>query len=339
MGMSLDRMLYLQAKGALPRGAAKLLDIGPQNVYHVTTEQIRKFVSYQGQRVGDQELESEIERLVYFSTPRPEERTTLLSEITDLTNIEYNSYDICPGLKTDILDLNFDSVIHRHRNYHDVTLNFGTTEHIFNQWNSFKIIHESTKVGGYIYFQLPASGYLDHGYYCYTPLFFKDMIEANDYKLVDMFFTDAGRSDVIGLGIDVRSSEDYMVPNSANLPSTQTVLTSFNIHVLVQKTTDRTFRCGAEIATAHAPIDDRIRANYARDAEQGEPLGKSLNVLYTLSDTIEQLNIRLMQSEAELKADREELRSKRERLSMMEASTSWKLSAPVRWLGRALRGK
>ena len=50
----------------------------------------------------------EIRRLVYFSTPRPEEQTLLFSEITDLTNIKYDSVDVCPGLKTTLLDLNFD---------------------------------------------------------------------------------------------------------------------------------------------------------------------------------------------------------------------------------------
>jgi SAM-dependent methyltransferase len=272
--MSLDRLLYLQAKGALRPGPAKILDIGPQNVYELTAEQIRAFVSHQGQRLGDKQFEREIERLIYFATPRPGERTTLLSEITDLTHIEYNSYDICPGLKTDIVDLNFDEVIPHHRNYYDVTLNFGTTEHVFNQWNSFKIIHECTKPGGYIYYQLPGSGYLDHGYYCYAPLFFKEMSEANGYKLVDMFFMDGGRSDLVELGIDIRSPKDYLVPNSGNVESYKLVIASFNVHVLVQKTMDRAFRCGAEIATAHAPIDSRILANYAADAEQQDPLGK-----------------------------------------------------------------
>jgi hypothetical protein len=60
----------------------------------------------------------------------------MLSEITDLTNIEYDSIDVCPGLRnTEILDLNFDPLPKRMRDRYDVVFNFGTTEHIFNQWN------------------------------------------------------------------------------------------------------------------------------------------------------------------------------------------------------------
>ena len=54
----------------------------------VQDEQIREFVKRQGGAVvPDNLLNSEIRRLVYFSTPRPGERTMLLSEVTDLTNI------------------------------------------------------------------------------------------------------------------------------------------------------------------------------------------------------------------------------------------------------------
>jgi hypothetical protein len=192
MGMNLDGPLYLQRKGLLTLKKNRILDIGPQNIYYAREEQIREFVNSQGQKVGTEHLDAEIERLVYFSTPRPEERTTLFSEITDLTNIEYNSIDVCPGLKTEILDLNFDALPAHMMGRYDVVFNFGTTEHIFNQWNCFAVIHDACTVGGVIYHQLPASGYLDHGYYCYTPLFFKDMAPANSYELRDLCATPAG---------------------------------------------------------------------------------------------------------------------------------------------------
>src|SRR5271169_2589202 len=104
MGLNLGTLINLQAKGLLGPTKNRMLDIGPQNVYFVTEEKIRAFVAKQGQTVSDKVLDSEIERLVYCSTPRTDQRMTFLSEITDLTNIEYTSVDVCPGLKTDILD-------------------------------------------------------------------------------------------------------------------------------------------------------------------------------------------------------------------------------------------
>src|SRR5262245_60041204 len=128
MGMNLDGPLFLQRRGWLTRDKNKILDIGPQTIYSVRPEQIKEFVANQGDPVVKNEnLLGEIERLVYFSTPRPNERTTMFSEIVDLTNIEYRSIDVCRGLNnTEILDLNFDTLPeHMHAAY-DVVFNFGT---------------------------------------------------------------------------------------------------------------------------------------------------------------------------------------------------------------------
>ncbi len=210
MAMNLDGPIYLQRKGLLTPAKNKILDIGPQNVYFARDEQIREFIKNQDTVAGD-ELDAEINRLIYFSTPRPEERTTLFSEITDLTSIEYNSIDVCPGLKTEILDLNFDALPAHMIGHYDIVLNFGTTEHVFNQWNCFEVMHDACKVGGAIYHQLPVSGYLDHGYYCYTPLFFREMAAANNYEILDLFVTPAGESKIDALEIPARSSASILV--------------------------------------------------------------------------------------------------------------------------------
>src|SRR5689334_9211393 len=140
MAMNLMRMLYLQEKGWLSAGKNRLLDIGPQNVYHCTEQEVCDFVRRQGAAVSEETLQSEAKRLAYFSTPRPEERTTLFSEVCRLTNIEYHAFDVCPAPDTELLDLNFDSLPERHCEHYDVVLNFGTTEHVFNQWNSFSVM-------------------------------------------------------------------------------------------------------------------------------------------------------------------------------------------------------
>ena len=36
------------------------------------------------------------------------------------------------------------------------------TEHVLNQYNSFKVIHEETRPGGCMRHQLPASGFPDY---------------------------------------------------------------------------------------------------------------------------------------------------------------------------------
>jgi hypothetical protein len=264
MAMDLDGPLFLQQNGWLTARKNKILDIGPQNIYHVREEQIREFMANQGASAAAQggRLEKEISRLVYFSIPRPEERTTMFSEITDLTNIEYVSIDVCPGLKsTEILDLNFDRLPDRmHRGY-DVVFNFGTTEHIVNQWNCLNVIHDALAVGGVAYHQLPASGYLDHGYFCYTPLLFRDLAKANGYVIEHLAMTPAGESCIDALGIHSLAG-DTLRKQTGHLGRDNRI-PSLNMHVILRKTRDEPFRAALEIATAHSSVSAGVLDRYS----------------------------------------------------------------------------
>jgi SAM-dependent methyltransferase len=258
MGMNLDAVIYLQRKGFLSSAKNRVLDIGPQTIYFAKAEQVTEIVANQGAPAAEA---AEVERIVYFSTPRPGERTTMLSEITDLTNIEYVSIDVCPGLKnTHILDLNFDKLPTRLHGSFDVVFNFGTTEHIFNQWNCFEVIHDALKVDGVAYHQLPASGYLDHGYYCYTPLFFRELAKANGYEIEQLAVTAAGESRIDALAVQARVG-DTLLKAEGHLGENNRI-PSLNIHVLLRKTRNAPFRVSLEIATAHSAADRGILARY-----------------------------------------------------------------------------
>jgi hypothetical protein len=262
MGMNLDAVLYMQRRDHLTPEKNSILDIGPQTIYFVHAEQIREFVAnHGGTIIPESELSAEVERLVRFSVPRPGERTTMLSEITDLVDIKYDSVDVCPGLKnTAILDLNFDALPpHMHACY-DVVLNFGTTEHILNQWNCFELIHDALKVGGVAYHQLPASGYLDHGYYCYTPLFFRDLAKANGYEILQLAVSPAGENFIDQLELESITG-DTLLKEHGHLNENNRV-PSLNIHALMRKTREQAFRPLLEIATSHAPVDRRILRRY-----------------------------------------------------------------------------
>lgn len=307
MGMSLDRALYLQRKGFLTPEKNRVLDIGPQNVYEITQGQIREFVNFQGSHVAPDYLESEIKRLVYFSIPRAGERTTLLSEITDLTNVDYNSIDVAPGLKTEILDLNFDSLPKSMFEGYDIVLNFGTTEHIFNQWNCFEVIHDATKVGGINYHQLPVSGYLDHGYYCYTPLFFKEMAQSNGYEVIDLFVTQAGVDFIDKLGL--RTSFGLSEPEGSLGEDNR--VPCLNIHAVLKKTVHQKFRCALEVATTHAPVNSAMASRYGNEPKTvGAPSGVSRLLDVAQKDLCE--------------ANRT--------INELRNSRSWRITKPLRWL-------
>lgn len=261
MGMNLDSPIYLQRQGMLTPSKSKVLDIGAQTIYNARDAQIREFIANQGGAAISDKVQTEIDRLVYFSTPRPNERTTMFSEITDLTNIEYASIDVCPGLKnTRILDLNYDALPDKMRGRYDVVFNFGTTEHIVNQWNCFEVMHDALTVGGVMYHQLPASGYLDHGYFCYTPLFFRELAEANAYTLERIAVTHAGENRIDDMGIVSMAGETLLTP-PAPLDINNRI-PALNIHIILRKTEDEAFRAPLEIATTHAPLHRRIGRQY-----------------------------------------------------------------------------
>lgn len=258
MGLGFANLEYLTEKRLLGR-LGRILDIGSQNLYNATPDQIILFVETLGQVQDRVALKTEADRLTYFSTPRPGERTAFLAELINLTEIRYLGYDVCPSPGTEIFDLNVQRLSPELRNSFDVVLNFGTTEHLINQLNAFEVMHDAMKVGGVCFHQLPSVGWIDHGYFNYNGLFIDDLVKANDYQVVDKFHTPAGQSDFASLGIDIRDATTPLIPNSAQGPER---LLNFNLNYIVRKTVDAPFYVGLEIATTHAPLSKEAATAY-----------------------------------------------------------------------------
>lgn len=264
MGVGMADIEYLSDRGHLPVGSAAVLDIGSQNLFNITPVAARRFVERHGAGKRAASLDKEIERISYFSTPRPGERTAYLSELFDLTpGIFYTSYDVCPALKTEIFDLNTESLPAKYRNRFDVVMNCGTTEHVINQLNSFRVMHDAVKPGGVIFHQVPSIGWLDHGYFTYHKIFFDDLAAANGYELVDHWLTPERQMDVKAAGIDVRDPYTPQIPNSfSSMGGLQLTIQCFNLSVVLRKVTDRPFRVGLELATSHSGLSEDIQSKY-----------------------------------------------------------------------------
>jgi len=97
----------------------------------------------------------------------------------------------------------------------DLVLNFGTTEHLLNQYNAFKVMHDATKVGGYIVNSLPCIGYSDHGYFTYTPRCMFDIAGYNEYELKAFWFEGPGGGN--DLFAPLRNYQSYFPSLSATL--------------------------------------------------------------------------------------------------------------------------
>jgi len=149
---------------------------------------------------------------------------------------------------------------------------------------------------------LHGSGYLDHGYYCYTPLFFKDIAAANSYETLDLFVTPAGESRIDQLGIKARSSAsilqciDHLNENNR--------VPALNIHAILRKTRSAPFRASLEIATAHAPVDQSMMDRYGTGRSPGSAMMQQRRLLDDATRKLDEL----------------------------QRSKSWRLMAPLRYI-------
>jgi hypothetical protein len=100
--------------------------------------------------------------------------------------LNYASIDIDGSPGSIPLDLNYDEVPTAFIGKYDVVTNFGTTEHVANQLQSFKIVHDLVTPGGLMLHVLPASGGLNHGLVSYNPKFFWMLGRSNGYKIAFM---------------------------------------------------------------------------------------------------------------------------------------------------------
>ena len=66
----------------------------------------------------------------------------------------------------------------------DVVINNGTSEHIFNQANVFKFMHDHTSLGGMMIHYTCGLGWVEHGFYNVQPSFFFDLAKYNGYEVL-----------------------------------------------------------------------------------------------------------------------------------------------------------
>lgn len=81
----------------------------------------------------------------------------------------------------------------------EVVINTGTGEHVFDQRQLFQSIHDHTAVGGLMVHAAPFTGWLDHGFYCYQPCFWRDLAAANGYTVVDVAHFTMAANDFVRL--------------------------------------------------------------------------------------------------------------------------------------------
>jgi len=99
------------------------------------------------------------------------------------------------------IDLNISYVPEELFGKFDLALNLGTSEHIANQINAMKFIHDLIAPGGSMVHMVPFLGDVNHGIVNYQPSFFVKLARANHYdcRITSYYVGDDDLSDVQGL--------------------------------------------------------------------------------------------------------------------------------------------
>ncbi len=249
MGITLKRLLSLQDIGALPtRGS--ILDIGSSNLYQASAEELQRFAKRFGQALEPASAATIAAGSAYG--PGITRNESFVGELLETLGFRYLAFDIANGYRTQIFDLNDQALPNNLRGSFDTVLNFGTTEHVFNQLNSFRVIHDAVKVGGHIVHQLPAIGYIDHGYFCYTPRFFFDLAGHNEYELADFSFEGpATGAELYGLVRDYAAYFPALQELREKIPAESNCrVQDFLINIVLRKTKDLPLRLPMETSTS-----------------------------------------------------------------------------------------
>jgi hypothetical protein len=260
MGCNIEMVKWLDEQGAFPK-AARILDIGEACLLHATPDDIVSFVVKHKQEFDVLTLHKAAVDYAYRSSlfGHHSIRTLFLSELIELTDLQYVSFDVVNARKAELFDLNVHHLADDKKGTFDLVLNFGTTEHLINQYNAFQVIHDATRVGGLMFHMVPATGYLDHGYFCYNGLMFQELAQANGYDLVHLWFDGPQGITNVLVNANVHPSvTDPTKPQNNVEGFRQAPVPYAVINVLLRKTRADEFRVGLEVRTAA----DTLKQNF-----------------------------------------------------------------------------
>jgi hypothetical protein len=264
MGVNWSYVRQMEERGFLRDGRVRVLDVGSSNLYEAEAGEIERFVRKYNTDPGPglPEYAARAARGSAYDPVRGGLNETFLGDVLERAGIGYDSIDIAAGHKTTIVDLNVHRLPAPFVGAFDLVLNFGTTEHILNQMNSFRAIHDAAKVGAHIWHQLPAVGYLDHGYFCYTGRFFFDLAGYNRYELAEAWFEGPGGPENVFQS--VRSYRDWSPVLAALLARIgvdaresaldRAPVPTVSLNVIYRKVVDQPFMGATETSTSVGTI-------------------------------------------------------------------------------------
>ncbi len=173
--------LYRQLKqlGAL-EGIDSVIELGSQGVWCPDPRLLNGlFEAFGRQRLSHAELQQYLNVSGTGNAPS--------RDLHERLGFRYHCVDIDGKFGSLTLDINFDQVPQEHRGKYGLTSNHGTTEHLLDQRNAFKMIHDLTAPGGLMLHALPFTVHLEHGFFNYQPNLFEALARFNSYETLGIW--------------------------------------------------------------------------------------------------------------------------------------------------------
>ena len=169
-------------------------------------------------------------------------------------------------------DLNFDGCTPEHRGQYQLVTNHGTTEHLLNQFNSFKMVHDLAAKGGLIMHALPFLSYVDHGYFNYQPNLFIDLARANGYEL-------------LGIWLNIHSKLSHFIPWERGIEKhLRTEEGDSLLLVLYRKTIDEEFAAPFQAVYEHL-VPESVLQRY-RYVVDGQSISGRRGLFLSMEETL-----------------------------------------------------
>lgn len=111
----------------------------------------------------------------------------------------YVALDINTKFGSIIMDLNVDLKQAGYTEQFDLVANVGTGEHLFDQGNCIRNMHNLCEEGGIIFCVLPTYGWVNHGFFNIQPNLFRDLAYVNNYEILHTYMGDPKGGNLIEL--------------------------------------------------------------------------------------------------------------------------------------------
>jgi hypothetical protein len=172
--------------------------------------------------------------------------------IFGLLGFKYLALDVYDSENSIVFDLNHDPVPENLKGAGHLIQNFGTTEHVFNQANCFRVIHDLTSPdGGIMWHALPMSDFYYHGFFKYDVKFFERLLIANNYELVYQKYS--------------QSPGDQPIPQvllDNGMPPVESMDTGVNI--LLRRTSPAPFKFPLDYDDSKVDVDELLETGAVR---------------------------------------------------------------------------